>query len=481
MCFLLAAGFLVLLLAVIGLARSHNCPARHLPAAASGSWPLKVVFLHPDLGLGGAERLVVDAAVGLLRHQKVVPASVTMVTNYHNPKRAFTETVDGSLRVVVRGSWIPRHLYNKGHVLFATLRMMWAALETAVLTDPDVDVYFVDQVSATMIMLKLFAPRSKVLFYCHFPDQLCDPTRAALQRRSLAKQLYRAVFDRLEAWTMELADSIVCNSMFSRGVTLETFPRLHGRILEDQDIFYPPINVQMITREPSKAAIPEANPFENPSDDELEAMLRAAPSFVSINRYERKKNVMLAVDAFAAVVSEYWKAAASTPCPQLFIAGGYDPRLQENVDVYAELRARAESIGLAKHVTFLRSITERQKFLLLSRCRAVVYTPSGEHFGIVPVEAMAHGKIVVAVSDGGPLESVGLGDTFGLLRAPTVEGFADGMRKALHMSNCDADALGVAARERCERLFSLASFSKSLANRMLLMTKPSSAQSQQRR
>lgn len=26
---------------------------------------IKVAFLHPDLGIGGAERLVVDAAVGL--------------------------------------------------------------------------------------------------------------------------------------------------------------------------------------------------------------------------------------------------------------------------------------------------------------------------------------------------------------------------------------------------------------------------------
>ncbi len=26
---------------------------------------LKIAFLHPDLGIGGAERLIVDAAVGL--------------------------------------------------------------------------------------------------------------------------------------------------------------------------------------------------------------------------------------------------------------------------------------------------------------------------------------------------------------------------------------------------------------------------------
>ena len=40
-----------------------------------------VVFLHPDLGIGGAERLVVDAAVALKRRGH----TVTMVTSHHDP------------------------------------------------------------------------------------------------------------------------------------------------------------------------------------------------------------------------------------------------------------------------------------------------------------------------------------------------------------------------------------------------------------
>jgi len=47
------------------------------------------------LGLGGAERLIVDAAVGL--RQKGY--DVTIYTGYHDPSHAFPETVDGTLKV----------------------------------------------------------------------------------------------------------------------------------------------------------------------------------------------------------------------------------------------------------------------------------------------------------------------------------------------------------------------------------------------
>lgn len=50
-----------------------------------------IVFFHPDLGIGGAERLVVDAAVGLQnRGHKVV-----IFTNHCDPNHCFDECRDG--------------------------------------------------------------------------------------------------------------------------------------------------------------------------------------------------------------------------------------------------------------------------------------------------------------------------------------------------------------------------------------------------
>ena len=51
-----------------------------------------IVFFHPDLGIGGAERLIVDAAVSLqqLGHK------VTIFTSHRNVNHCFDEARDGA-------------------------------------------------------------------------------------------------------------------------------------------------------------------------------------------------------------------------------------------------------------------------------------------------------------------------------------------------------------------------------------------------
>jgi alpha-1,3/alpha-1,6-mannosyltransferase len=50
------------------------------------------LFFHPDLGIGGAERLIIDAAVGLQnRGHKVV-----IFTSHCDPRHCFDEARDGT-------------------------------------------------------------------------------------------------------------------------------------------------------------------------------------------------------------------------------------------------------------------------------------------------------------------------------------------------------------------------------------------------
>jgi alpha-1,3/alpha-1,6-mannosyltransferase len=55
----------------------------------------RIVFFHPDLGIGGAERLIIDAAVGL--QSKPHNYKVTIFTSHCDPAHCFEEARDGTL------------------------------------------------------------------------------------------------------------------------------------------------------------------------------------------------------------------------------------------------------------------------------------------------------------------------------------------------------------------------------------------------
>lgn len=51
---------------------------------------MNVAFFHPDLGIGGAEKLLVDAAVYIMTHNTGKACnSVGIFTLYYDPKRCF--------------------------------------------------------------------------------------------------------------------------------------------------------------------------------------------------------------------------------------------------------------------------------------------------------------------------------------------------------------------------------------------------------
>ncbi|KAE8713028.1 putative beta-1,3-galactosyltransferase 14-like [Hibiscus syriacus] len=93
------------------------------------------------------------------------------------------------------------------------------------------------------------------------------------------------------------------------------------------------------------------------------------------------------------------------------IAGGYDKRLRENVEYLKELKSLAERKGVADRINFVTSCSTTERNSLLSQCLCVLYTPTDEHFGIVPLEAMAAHKPIIACNSGGPVETIKNGET----------------------------------------------------------------------
>lgn len=101
-----------------------------------------VLFLHPDLGVGGAERLVLDAALAL----QARGCSVKVWTAHYDPGHSFADSRE--LQVRCAGDWLPRSLGwgGRGAAVCAYVRMIFLALYVLFLGDEEFDVVVCDQV-----------------------------------------------------------------------------------------------------------------------------------------------------------------------------------------------------------------------------------------------------------------------------------------------------------------------------------------------
>ena len=222
-----------------------------MPQSDERKGALRIGFIHPDLGIGGAERLVVDAAVSLQQRGH----EVVLFTSRHDPHRCFEETRDGNalrrvtaqypllnmkcfsagtLEVHVLGNSIfPRNFMNAFNIIFASLRQLHLTFllilsiylpfripQVSPLAPLDrFDVFIVDQLSICVPVLR-WITGSRVVFYCHFPDKLLSGgweittdtaggakiARGAEKKQrargsGILKRLYRWPFDKLEEIT----------------------------------------------------------------------------------------------------------------------------------------------------------------------------------------------------------------------------------------------------------------------------------------
>ncbi|CAD6920766.1 unnamed protein product [Tilletia controversa] len=598
---------------------------------------LRIGFIHPDLGIGGAERLVVDAALGLQSRGH----DVSIFTSHHDPKHCFEPTRDGTLKVYHMQTKIPRSLppFHAFHLPLAILQQVSLVIQLLValaLTRfpwlenvpllasatsirkagssvidgaPEVhagtpslplqpfDLFIFDQLSVGIPLLKLVS-RTRVAYYCHFPDKeiakaLDRQARAdahsitnqvAAGARIALKTLYRLPFDLLEEVTTDAADRTMVNSYYTAGYFLHSFPIIASRLLREAKdrgqhnvqpgvgnapkVIHPAVDTSEFTSKWVTKEMERLQDADRKAKDRASAAISAPagtiafkekakitkdgsrgvldmrrairdlctskerPTFVSINRFEAKKNIALAVASFAHLIQPELKATkealdaaaardtlyssratdhqagmvsptpsspagSSTPTSnpdetdapsggrsressgglhidtshsasssssrnssaasfrrfvqanqisrarpspirpagglRLIVAGGYDPRVRDNISTLQSLQAQCDKLGLrhitlsytpqpfeppvsppmpddlsTAHVIFLQSAPVGCLRALLTNESTIglVYTPAGEHFGIVPLEAAACGLPVLAVNDGGPRESV---------------------------------------------------------------------------
>ncbi|OAF70252.1 GDP-Man:Man(1)GlcNAc(2)-PP-Dol alpha-1,3-mannosyltransferase [Intoshia linei] len=348
-----------------------------------------VTFVHSDLGIGGAELAMINCAKALVSKNM----QVEFIVAHYDRNRCFEETKKFKITTVC--NWFPRHIFGKFHALLAFFHIMLISIFIALFRTTSnhlfyrffpiisetkkVDVVIIDQVSSAIPILRLF--NYKTIFYCHYPDMLLCKLHT-----DYGFAIYRRLINMWERRSTNLADFIIVNSKY----TLEIAQKFLLDIDKHAVILHP---------------VPCTSNYDEYKADVCEKRLGISQDDViitSVNRFEKKKNIVLALAAFYKLISN--KLIKKNI--HLVIAGGYDERLSENIEYYKELTDMAHRLDIYENVVFLKNINENMKRFLYKRSRCILYTPQYEHFGIVPIEAMAIGCPVIAHNSGGPMETI---------------------------------------------------------------------------
>ena len=204
-------------------------------------------------------------------------------------------------------------------------------------------------------------PSSKHITYCHSPMRYVWD-HYHLYKNELpwpARRIFGGVAHRMRQWDVTTAarvDTFVANSRF----VAQRIQRYYGRTSE---VLNPPVNLARFV------------PCGAPTRDYYLLLSELVP-------YKRAD---IAIEAFRDIERP------------LIVAGGGSE--------LARLQSSAPS-----NVKFLGRVSDEKMHDLYANCRALIF-PGEEDFGIVPLEAMACGRPVLAFGRGGALESVVEGKT----------------------------------------------------------------------
>ena len=227
--------------------------------------------------------------------------------------------------------------------------------------------------------------RARHVCYCHSPmryawDQF-ESYFGEAQVGRLRSRLLRPVLARLARWDRDTADRVdryVANSHYVAG-------RIRRYYNRGSTVVYPPVDTAYYRPEPFR---------------------RPEPFFLAVSALVPYKRLDVAI-----------RASGEVGAPLKIVGKGPE-----------EARLRRVARAANADVEFLGWLSDAEIRDLYQRSRAVLM-PGVEDFGMVPVEAQACGRPVVALAEGGAVESVVHGATGVLVHDPSVEAFADGLRQ----------------------------------------------------
>jgi alpha-1,3/alpha-1,6-mannosyltransferase len=313
-----------------------------------------IVLYTPNF-YGGGSKFAAELAAALIeRGFDVVACSFSKPIE----GRAHPEFFEIKEWYVAGAGWIPGKLYRIAFNLHRALKKLVSEFK------PDV-VIGADTEPAVLAGLRV-----KKVMYVHFP------TECKAYAHSLRHELYRSIYWWRHYEAVRELDAIVCNSEYTKNVTYLLWKSMQPDKARYQ-VIYPSIDIKKFA-------------------DELERQ----PKACYVGRIDPNKGIEAVLEAFLRVKREL-------PEVKLEIVGGVrgSPWAES---YYPTLASKVRGLeGVALRV----DVPEREivRALLTSRCMASFNLE--EHFGIVPVEAMAAGCPPICADGGGQRETIVNGET----------------------------------------------------------------------
>lgn len=221
------------------------------------------------------------------------------------------------------------------------------------------------------------------IWYCHTPVRaFYDQYPAFIQKQPFfCRQLFKiwARFQRtFDHHSIRSVDRILANSNNTR-------KRIKAYYKREAVVLYPPIDTAHYL----------CKGYE--------------PFWLSVNRLYPEKRIELQIESFK-----------NMPDERLIIVGGH--AAGDHSGTYAQEIAK----NLPENVEIRGEVTEEDLIDLYARCTGLICTAVDEDFGLTPVEAMAAGKPVVAVNEGGFKETIT--EQTGILISPLVSEIVKAVR-----------------------------------------------------
>ncbi len=238
--------------------------------------------------------------------------------------------------------------------------------------------FFIAFDHASMFALKKHKPN---LFYCFGPRrELYDMYYHVIENqdnfiKKYAVKTWLDFYRKIDRnFVKNHIQNIVCISHNVRN-------RVYKYYQKDAWVVYPPVHAELYEYKPSEGY------------------------WLSVNRIDNWKRIDLQFEAFRRLPDKTLKIVGSI---------NQTPKIKK---ILATRPANVELLG---------NRSEKELRELYSRCEGVIATSIDEDYGLTPAEAMASGKPVVAVKEGGYLETV-LDGVTGMLVAPRIDELVDGI------------------------------------------------------